>query len=360
MDVAIAPNVPATAQTGLDPADGGEALSHSDLLIDITPVERILARTPVVGVGEYKCRRDHPQFRGGGPETCPYIVFSRSSVRLAPNRGPAEICTPVAVNLLDVGDSYERKAVGEAGADCDWIAVSPKLLREIARLCSADAYERSGSVFERCIAPISAKTYFAQRIFFSAIRRFPHTEPMAIEEAAIRLVALALIESTPTEKLDAEHSRANSRKNSSRVREIVESTKAILAQEYSNNPSVADIAARVHCSPAYLSRVFSWKTGVTLHRYQQQIRLRISLELLAEGRFNGAGIAAQLGFASHSHFAEVFRRCFGITPGSFAQTVSSSSLRTMLRSFDRKNVADPHRAAWARCANPVRSALTIP
>lgn len=323
---------------------------RSDLVVELTAVERMLARTPVVAVGEYRCPPDNPQFRGGGPETCPYVVFSRSSVRLLPSRGPAEICTPVTVNLLDVGDSYARQAIGNASAHCDWIAISPTLLREIAGLASPKIREGSQSVFRRCVAPISSATYLSQRIFFSRVRRFCRAEIMALEENAIRLVESAIRESTSFGHADSSSSATGVRVNSPRARDIVERTKSILAQEYWCNPSVADIAARVHCSPAYLSRVFSRLAGLTLHQYQQQIRLRTSLELIAEQRFNGAGIAAQLGFASHSHFTDAFRRCFGFTPTSFAKSVTVSSLRDTLRAFDRRRLLKSQR----------KQALSIP
>src|ERR1700759_3386901 len=80
--------------------------------INMTPVERLLRRSALIGVGEYRCPVDDPQFKFGGPEKCPFIVFSRASVHLTPSRGVGQVCTPNVVNLLDVGDSYERKPVG--------------------------------------------------------------------------------------------------------------------------------------------------------------------------------------------------------------------------------------------------------
>jgi len=311
----------------------------SDLVIELTPVERIFLRTPLLGIGEYKCRPDHPQFSGGGPEACPYIVFSRSSVRLLPNRGPKEVCTPVTVNLLDVGDSYERQAVSADGANCEWIAISPTLLREIAGFVSADLRDRSTSVFRRCVAPISARTFLAQRMFFSAVRASTQLDALAVEEATMALVEAALREALLFDPQHASSAGGVPRKNGARARELVEAAKAILSRECWSNLSVTEIAARVHCSPAYLSRTFSRLSGLTLHEYQQQIRLRASLDLLAEGRFNGAGIASQLGFASHSHFTDVFHRCFGVTPRAFARSASLAKLAEMHQFLDARKSA---------------------
>ena len=78
-----------------------------------------------------------------------------------------------------------------------------------------------------------------------------------------------------------------------------------------------------------LSRSFSKVSGFTLHGYQQQLRLRAALQLLCESRHNGAGIALQLGFANHSHFSDVFKAKFGITPTQFARSCSAASLEAM-------------------------------
>jgi len=50
--------------------------------INLTSVETVLRRSPLVALGEYRCPVDHPQFSGGGPQRCPFVVFPRSSVRL--------------------------------------------------------------------------------------------------------------------------------------------------------------------------------------------------------------------------------------------------------------------------------------
>ena len=281
-----------------------------------------------------------PQFRGGGPETCPYVVFSRSTVTLLPSRGRAEVCSPVNVNLLDVGDSYERKAVSSDGVHCDWIALSPSLLRDVVRDFAPELAERSASVFSRAVAPISARAFLMQREFFCATDALRH-DTMALEESALLLVSTAVREAIQAfGALPA----PGSRRNGCRQYELVEATKRILSEEYASDQSLSEISRRVHCSPAYLSRTFSRVVGYTLHEYKQQIRLRISLELLGERRFDGAGIAAHLGFASHSHFTTVFRRAFCITPGEFAKRASrrfqSALLKQLPRSRDASAAGD--------------------
>ena len=64
----------------------------------------------------------------------------------------------------------------------------------------------------------------------------------------------------------------------------------------------------------HLARVFKARTGFSLHAYRNQLRLRAALERLAEPGVDLIDIALDLGFSSHSHFTDTFRRSFGKTP----------------------------------------------
>ena len=302
--------------------------------INLTLVESLLRRTPLIGVGEYRCPIEHPQFSGGGPQKCPFIAFSRSSVRLIPNRGLPAVCTPNTVNLYDIGDGYSRVPVSRDGAICDWIAVEPQLLREIASYIDPETASSSAYIFPNHVAPTTPGTFVAQRAFFLAVRNDATLSTLEIEESAIRLIERVVTESSGFARAHATHRADSSRRRAARRRDMIEETKCILAREYWTQFSVADLARRVHCSPGYLSRSFSKASGFTLHEFQQQLRLRAALQLIAESNFNGAGIALQLGFANHSHFSDVFRARFGITPTQFSKICSQASLEAMQKLLD--------------------------
>jgi AraC-like DNA-binding protein len=70
----------------------------------------------------------------------------------------------------------------------------------------------------------------------------------------------------------------------------------------------------VHFSPYALARAFRRLTGYTIHAYQLQLRLRGSLDRVIGGGAGLSDIAADQGFASHSHYTAAFRRAFGRTP----------------------------------------------
>jgi len=290
----------------LDP-DAGFALH-------VTPVERVLRRSALLGVGEFRCAVDHPQFSGGGPQTCPYVVFPRSSVRLIHEHWRPEVSTPNVVSLYNTGDRYERRAVSAQGDHCDWIALAPELLRDIAAPYVGERELSADRLFARPLVSIAPAVYAAQHALFAALNEDASLPLLVIESQVVSLVQAVLESARVADKPTPERA---SPVLARRQIEIVEQAKAILARRFDAAVSLAELAREVHCSPGYLCRSFKRLTGTTLHAFQQQLRLRASLHELAAARGDVAAVAMQFGFATHSHFSDVFRRQFGVTPTQF-------------------------------------------
>ncbi|MGH3113830.1 MAG: helix-turn-helix domain-containing protein [Gaiellaceae bacterium] len=72
----------------------------------------------------------------------------------------------------------------------------------------------------------------------------------------------------------------------------------------------------MHSSPFHLARVFRERTGFSIHGYRNQLRLRSSLDGLFEPDVDLALLARRLGYSSHSHFTDSFRRAFGAPPSA--------------------------------------------
>jgi AraC family transcriptional regulator len=81
--------------------------------------------------------------------------------------------------------------------------------------------------------------------------------------------------------------------------------------------TVADLAAVAHLSPFHFLRLFRQSTGTTPHRYVVEVRMRRAAELLRRTDRPIAGVAAACGYRSAGHFAETFRRQFGVSPAGF-------------------------------------------
>lgn len=97
---------------------------------------------------------------------------------------------------------------------------------------------------------------------------------------------------------------------------LVNRTKMVLASDLTRRWTLAEIAAEVGHSPVYLTQVFQQVEGVPLYRYQMQLRLARSLDLLSQYD-DLTSLSLDLGFYSHSHFSTAFKQAYGRSPSAF-------------------------------------------
>lgn len=81
--------------------------------------------------------------------------------------------------------------------------------------------------------------------------------------------------------------------------------------------SLDAMAAVAGMNPFYFARAFRRRFGETPHRFVLQRRIDRAKQLLRESETPLVEIALHCGFASQSHFASVFRRQVGVTPGRY-------------------------------------------
>ena len=96
----------------------------------------------------------------------------------------------------------------------------------------------------------------------------------------------------------------------------VQRAQAFLAEHFAGHHTLAGIGRAAACSPFQLARQFRRATGQTLHRHRTELRLAEALRRLEAGERNLSLLAAELGFASHSHFSAVFRQLLGQRPAA--------------------------------------------
>lgn len=93
-----------------------------------------------------------------------------------------------------------------------------------------------------------------------------------------------------------------------------------VAEHYSEDLTVQQLADTVGVSPDYLSRQFRMMTGVAVHDYIQRYRISRSLGYLQQG-FAVQEVAEKCGFNSISYFSRVFKKEVGIPPTLYKQRV---------------------------------------
>jgi AraC-like DNA-binding protein len=67
-----------------------------------------------------------------------------------------------------------------------------------------------------------------------------------------------------------------------------------------------------------------------IHRYLTQMRLRAGMEQLLDGVDDITRLALELGFSSHSHFTESFRREFGCTPSELRRKPATEISKNLI------------------------------
>lgn len=143
-------------------------------------------------------------------------------------------------------------------------------------------------------------------------------EPLEAEALVLTLVARSLGPRT-SRQAAATHAR----------RRLADRVKVLLASDLSRRWTLAEIGKDIGCSPVYLTQVFRQVEDMPLYRYQLQLRLARSLDLI-EHYDDLSALAVELGFSSHSHFASAFRQAYGRSPTAFRR----SSQPPVAKEFD--------------------------
>jgi len=98
-----------------------------------------------------------------------------------------------------------------------------------------------------------------------------------------------------------------------RLRRVTE----YIQQNLDKDLTLAELAAVVYMSPYHFARLFKYSTGVPPHRFVVRQRIAHARACLATRELSIAEISLRVGFRTPSHFATVFRRALGITPGAY-------------------------------------------
>lgn len=274
------------------------------------PSERILFDSPLVKIGRFVCAPEEADWRVENVVRRSVVVFPSMPVRIHQADREPVVADRNVVMYYNAEQPYRRGLLHERGDDCVWIALKDGLAEGLvaAHRTPTDP-ERP---FDRPSGPSPAQCYLRHQVLQDRLAAGAEAAPLAAEEAAIELVR---------ELLAAEAEvRGRSRRRPVRTdtarsrRELVETVREILAIDPGRPWSLEEIVDRVLVSAAHLCRLFKEETGATIHQYLIQLRLREAAQAVLDGERDLSLLAVRLGFSSHSHFTETFRRAFGLPP----------------------------------------------
>jgi AraC-like DNA-binding protein len=265
--------------------------------------DRRLFASPLLSVCEFICPPDDGAWRDLNEiGDRPVVVFPRVPVGIRLANGDRVLATPNLAMLYNAGALYERELRSNRGDECLYVQLNDPALA---------ALEADGGTIRdgRLVAthtPASRLTYFHQHLL-SRYLDGGHPDPLLVEETTIRLIRGVVSGEAPTQ-VPRRPTTASSH------RDLAEDAKELLAATLDENLGLQRVASRVGSSPFHLARVFRAETGFSLHDYRTQLRLRLALEQLPGSGRSLSSLAIGLGFASHSHFTDTFRREFGVAP----------------------------------------------
>ena len=100
-----------------------------------------------------------------------------------------------------------------------------------------------------------------------------------------------------------------------RRRRRIEEAAALLREDLAHPWTIAALARRVGLGDKLLKQGFRQAYGVGVIGYLQDQRLWRARALLTKERVNVTEAALRVGYANPSHFARLYRRAFGVSPG---------------------------------------------
>lgn len=259
----------------------------------LTPMPRLTARplftAPGVTVRHVTCDGvdpPRPTEEGGDDARVVIVMQGRFAFEDGGGRG---VASPAAGLFLPAGHTYRIRHVD--GGDTS-IAVQG---------ACCDALLEAGPICRR----LSVSGFLSIRELAARLLRGEAHTRLAVEE----IVASAL-----------DGDRASTDPISPRERAVADAIAYELERDIDARLGLATLASKGGVSVFHACRVFKRVTGLGIHQYHRELRLRHALAWLLDTRRPLARIALDAGFANQAHLTNAFRRRFGTTPGRVRAT----------------------------------------
>ncbi len=85
-----------------------------------------------------------------------------------------------------------------------------------------------------------------------------------------------------------------------------------------------ELAKAIYLNPEYLSRFFKKEMGCTLSDYLMREKMNMARSLLLTTSLSVSTIAGKVGYSNFSHFAQCFRKEFGVSPSEYRSQNSTN------------------------------------
>jgi AraC-like DNA-binding protein len=287
----------------------------------LKPVERVVFRSDIAGVAQFRCPSTDPLFRDSGPCSNHAFVFPRTTGFISRADGTRFVGSPNTVSFYNQHDEYRREPEGPVSA-CDFYVVADDVLTGAIAAFDPAVHDRYGQPFRFAFAPVNTSVYVAQRQILNRLAVCAAPDPLGVDESILGILDAVL----------AGAYGAPTRPASGRVRDAVDEAQRSIGRTPTRNVKLRDLAAASGVSPFELCRAFARITGLSMTDYRNSLRIRLALDRIRDPHSDLGHVALELGFSSHSHFTSVFRRHTGMTPSAYRSTNVSSGMERRVSS----------------------------
>jgi AraC-like DNA-binding protein len=248
--------------------------------------------TPTLRVGIYRCPPEDALWHEVNDNIGdrPHVVFPGTAVGLI-REGVHVTATPNDVVFYRPHETYERTLRDARGDVCLFIAP-----------CELD-------VPPAPLGKADARSFLLARALAAHL-----DDALFVEETAAELIRRAIPVPPSGRRPATRRERA----------ELTEAAKDLLLERLDRPLALTQLAQTLHVSPFHLTRVFHERTGRTLTQYLHDLRLRAAVDRLDDEPLTS--IAADLGYASPSHFTDRFRAAFGVPPSQLRNLMEAGPL----------------------------------
>lgn len=291
-----------------------------------------LYESPLVRISDYICRIGQS---GPGEEEqhgANTIVLMRHGV-FCKHFGSRSVTADVnQAVFFSKGKTVRVSHPADCGDRGTVFTLTPRILNDIVRELDPSVDDRPDQPFPFATGPCDSPTFWRHR---ELVQRLAAQDIQPLEHLWADVTALQL----SADILEAAFAQAGLQGRPRRAAtdqehaDRVEAAKIYLASSPGERVTLDKVARAVHTSPFHFTRIFQQRVGVPVHRYLTRLRLRAALERLAGGEDDLTRLALDLGFSSHSHFAESFRKEFGKTPSEARRSASRRALREMSKNL---------------------------
>ena len=225
--------------------------------------------------------------------------------------------------ILNHGQHYEIEARDPLGVEMLVVFLAPGIVEgvfnsleyDVTRLLDEVDPDPGGSVrfFERLLEATPRLTSILDVLVQAA--RAPVHDWMAIDEALVQLARHLLREQGLTVQASRRLATLRPAARHELYRRLLRA-RDFARSCYSEPLRLQDLAQAACLSPSHLLRSFRAAFGITPHQFVRNCRLQAARDLLLTTDLPVTEICLSVGFESLGTFGSLFRRRFGVAPGS--------------------------------------------